>query len=153
MCSARISECRPGRQLARVRSLSITPVRQSGHANSHVFAPCLALFFIAFLYFCYFVMSRTRIYLFTPVTDFAIASHSTTSKMNLLSQIIYSCKTFYIFRTIFPSIITSSKLRLQQWYMSNSCCYLLLSGMRSLIAAGSSSCLTYTVVVGAVLSS
>jgi hypothetical protein len=80
--------------------------------------------------------------------------------MHLLSQIIYSCKTLYMFRTVFPSIIRSSKLRIQQWYMSNSCCYILLSGMRwnfssssSPIAAGSSSCLTYTIAVYAVLSS
>ena len=57
-------------------------------------------------------------------------SCSTTKKMHLLSQIIYSFKTFYIFRTVFPSIIRSSKLRIQQRYMSNSCCYLLLPGMR-----------------------
>ena len=50
--------------------------------------------------------------------------------MDLLSQIIYSCKTIYMFRTGFPSIIRSSKLRIQQRYMSNSCCYLLLAGMR-----------------------
>jgi hypothetical protein len=59
-----------------------------------------------------------------------IYSHSATRKMNLLFQIIYSCKTLYMFRTVFPSIIRSSKLRIQQRYMSNSCCYLLLSGMR-----------------------
>ena len=59
-----------------------------------------------------------------------IYSYSTTNKMNLLSQIIYSCKTLYIFRTAFPSIIRSLKLRIQQRYMSNSCCYQLLSGMR-----------------------
>jgi len=29
--------------------------------------------------------------------------------MHLLSQIIYSCKTLYMFRTVFPSIIRSSK--------------------------------------------
>ena len=58
-----------------------------------------------------------------------IYSYSTTNKMHLLSQIIYSCKTLYMFRTVFPSIINSSKLRIQQRYMSNSCCYLLLSGM------------------------
>jgi len=57
-------------------------------------------------------------------------SHSTTNKIHLLSQIIYSCKTLYMFRTVFPSIIRSSKLRIQQRYMSNSCCYLLLSEMR-----------------------
>ena len=57
-------------------------------------------------------------------------SYSTTNKMHLLSQIIYSCKTLYMFRTVFPSIIRSSKLRIQQREMSNSCCYLLLSGMR-----------------------
>ena len=50
-------------------------------------------------------------------------SCSTTNKMHLLSQIIYSCKTLYMFRTVFPSIIRSSKLRIQQRYMSNSCCY------------------------------
>ena len=61
-------------------------------------------------------------------------SCSTTNKMHLLSQIIYSCKTLYMFRTVFPSIIRSSKLRIQQRYMSNSCCYLLLSGMRCLIS-------------------
>ena len=59
-----------------------------------------------------------------------IYSYSTTNKMHLLSQIIYSCKTLYIFRTVFPSIIRSSKLRIQHRYVSNSCCYLLLSGMR-----------------------
>jgi hypothetical protein len=87
-------------------------------------------------------------------------SYSTTNEMHLLSQIIYSCKTLYMFRTVFPSIIRSSKRHLQQRYMSNSCCYLLQSGMRrncssisSPIGAGSSSCLTYTVAVDAVLSS
>ena len=43
-------------------------------------------------------------------------SYSTTNKMHLLSQIIYSCKTLYMFRTVFPSIIRSSKLRIQQRY-------------------------------------
>jgi hypothetical protein len=65
-------------------------------------------------------------------------SYSTTNKMHLLSQIIYSCKTLYMFRTVFPSIIRSLKLRIQQWHMSNSYCYSLL------LAAGSSICLTYT---------
>ena len=37
-----------------------------------------------------------------------IYSYSTTNKMHLLSQIIYSCKTLYMFRTVFPSIIRSS---------------------------------------------
>jgi hypothetical protein len=50
--------------------------------------------------------------------------------MHLLSQIIYSCKTLYMFRTVFPSIIRSSKLRILQRYMSNRCCYSLLSGIR-----------------------
>ena len=40
-----------------------------------------------------------------------IYSYSTTKKMHLLSQIIYSCITLYIFRTDFPPIIMSSKLR------------------------------------------
>jgi hypothetical protein len=50
-------------------------------------------------------------------------SYSITKKMHLLSQIIYSCKTRYVFQTVFPSIIRSSKLRIQQRYMSKSCCY------------------------------
>jgi len=50
--------------------------------------------------------------------------------MHPLYQIIYYCKTLYMLRTVFPSIMRSSKLRIQQWYISNSCCYLLLSGMR-----------------------
>jgi len=50
-------------------------------------------------------------------------SYITTNKMqHLLSQIIYSCKTLYMFRAVFPSIIRSSELRIQQRYMSNSCC-------------------------------
>ena len=35
--------------------------------------------------------------------------------MHLLCQIIYSCKTLYVFQTVFPSIIRSSTLRIQQW--------------------------------------
>jgi len=54
-----------------------------------------------------------------------IYSYSTTNKMHLLSQIIYSCKTLYMFRTVFSSVIRSTKLRVQQRYTSNSCCYLL----------------------------
>jgi hypothetical protein len=68
-----------------------------------------------------------------------------TNKIHLLSQIIYSCKTLCMFRTVFPSIIRSSKLCIQQRY---------ISGMRwnisSPITASSSSCLTYTVAVYAV---
>jgi len=55
-----------------------------------------------------------------------IYSYSTTNKMRLLSEIIYSCTTLCIFRRVFPSIIRSSELRIQQRFMSNSCCYLLL---------------------------
>jgi hypothetical protein len=51
-----------------------------------------------------------------------IYSYSTPNKMHLLPQIIYSCKTFYMFRTVFPSVIRSSKLRIQQRYMSNGRC-------------------------------
>ena len=42
-------------------------------------------------------------------------SYSTTSKMHLLSQIIFSCKTLYMFRMVFPPIIRSTKLPIQQW--------------------------------------
>jgi len=34
-----------------------------------------------------------------------IYSYSTTNQIHLLSQIIYSCKTRYMFRTVFLSII------------------------------------------------
>jgi hypothetical protein len=54
-----------------------------------------------------------------------IHSYSTTNEMHLLSQIIYSCKTLYTFRTVFSSIIRSSKLCILQRYLSNGCCYLL----------------------------
>jgi len=36
-------------------------------------------------------------------------SCSTTNRMHLLSQIIYSCKTLYTFRTVSPSIIKELK--------------------------------------------
>jgi len=39
--------------------------------------------------------------------------------MHLLSQIIYSRKRLYVFRTVFPPIIRSSKLHIRQRYMSN----------------------------------
>jgi len=52
-----------------------------------------------------------------------ICNCSTTKRMQLLFQIIYYCKTLYTFRTVFLSIIRSSKLRIQQRYVSNSCCY------------------------------
>jgi hypothetical protein len=89
-----------------------------------------------------------------------IYSYSTINKKHLLPQIVYSCKTLYMFWTVFSSIIRSTKLHIQKRCMLNSCCYLLLSGMRwncssisSPIAAGNSSCLTYTVAVYAVFSS
>jgi hypothetical protein len=82
-----------------------------------------------------------------------IYSYSTTNKMHLLSQIIYSCKTLYMFRTVFPSIIKSSKLRIEQRYMSNSCCYRGWDRTAFHLIPDSSSCLTYTVAVYAVLSS
>jgi hypothetical protein len=74
----------------------------------------------------------TRVFLIFIGPCIVIYSYtrSTTNKMHMSSQIIYSCKTLYMFRTVFPSIIRSSKLHIQQRYMSNSCCYLLLSGMR-----------------------
>jgi hypothetical protein len=41
-----------------------------------------------------------------------IYSHSPANKMHPLYQIIYSRKTLYMFRTVFSSIIRSSKLRI-----------------------------------------
>jgi len=72
--------------------------------------------------------------------------------MHLLSQIIYSCKTLYMLWTVFPSISWSSKQRIWQRYMSNRD-EMGLGSISSPIAAGSSSCLTYTVAVYTVLSS
>ena len=89
---------------------------------------------------------RSELFLIFIGPCIVIHSHTTTNKMHLLSHIIYFCKALYMFRTVFPSITRSSKLRIQQRYMSNSCSYLLL-------AAGSSSCLTYNVAVYAVWSS
>jgi hypothetical protein len=80
-------------------------------------------------------------------------SYSTTNKMHLLPQIIYSRKTHCMFRTVFPSIIRSSKLHVQQRCMSNSCCYQGWDGTEFHLIPDSSSCLTYTVAVHEVLSS
>jgi hypothetical protein len=63
----------------------------------------------------------------TLVFNDTMHNFSTTNKMHLLSQIIYSCKTLYMIWTVFPSTIRSSKLRIQPQYMSISFCYLLLS--------------------------
>jgi len=88
--------------------------------------------------------------------DSILYSYSTTNKMHLFTQTIYSCKMLSMFRTFFLSIIRSSKVRIQQRYTSNICCYLLLSGMSSIsspVAAGSSSYMTYPVAVYTVLNS
>jgi hypothetical protein len=71
------------------------------------------------------ITSETILIFISPCI--VIYSYSTTNKMYLLSQIIYSRKTLYMFQTGFSSIIRSSKLRIQQRYMSNGCCYLLLA--------------------------
>ena len=70
------------------------------------------------------IFARKWVYTWSRQKTNNFNSYSTTNKMRLLSQIIYSCKTLYMFRTV--------------------CCYLL--------AAGSSSCLIYIVAVYAVLS-
>jgi hypothetical protein len=102
----------------------------------------------------YSVMVEVNLIFIIPCI--VIYSYCTTNKTHLLSQIIYSCKTFYMFRTVFPSIIRSLKLRIQQRYLSNKRCHLLLAEMKwnsFRIAADSSTCLTYTVAVYAFLSS
>jgi hypothetical protein len=50
-------------------------------------------------------------------TKFHTHSYSTSNRMHLLSQIIYSCKTLYMFRTVLPYIIRSSKLRIQHLFV------------------------------------
>jgi len=72
---------------------------------------------------CSLILSTTPANLIFIGPCIVIYSYSTTNNMHLLSQIIYLCKSLYMFRTFFPSIIRSSKLRIQQRYMSNSCCY------------------------------
>ena len=68
----------------------------------------------------------------------------------LVSQIVYSCKTFYMFRTVSLSIIRSSKLHIQQQaYLKQLLLHaasrdkMELGSISSLLAAGSSSCFTY----------
>jgi hypothetical protein len=107
-------------------------------------------YFAPFLPWNYSVPKRTRRHSPPPppkkicLRERVIHSYRTTKKLHLLSRIIYSCKTLYMFRTVFPSIIRSSKLRIrQQVYVKQ----LLL------VAGSSSSCLTCTVTVYVVLSS
>jgi hypothetical protein len=45
-----------------------------------------------------------------------------------VSEIIYSCKKLYMFRTVFPSIIRSSKLHIQQQACVNQLLLLAASG-------------------------
>ena len=52
----------------------------------------------------------------SSVTNATPYSYSTTNKIHLLSQIIYSCKMHYMFGTVFPTIVGSSKLHIQQRY-------------------------------------
>jgi len=46
-------------------------------------------------------------------------SYSTANKMHLFLKLFYSCKMLYMFWTVFPCIIRSSKLHM---HMSNICC-------------------------------
>jgi len=52
----------------------------------------------------------------SSVTNATPYSYSTTNKIHLLSQIIYSCKMHYMFGTVFLTIVGSSKLHIQQRY-------------------------------------
>jgi len=70
----------------------------------------------------YFFLCRNLLYVILIGPCIVIYSYSTTNKMHLLSQIICSCKTFYMFRTVFPSISRSSKLRIQQLFDIYCCC-------------------------------
>jgi hypothetical protein len=80
-----------------------------------------------------------------------IYSYSTTNKMHPLSQIIYYCKTLYVFWTVLLSIIRSRKLRIQQRYVSTAAA--IGDQMEFHLIPDSSSCLRYTVAVYGVLSS
>jgi hypothetical protein len=66
----------------------------------------------------------------------AIGSYSTTNKMHLLFQIIYSCKTLYVFRRSFRPSSGA-----QNCVYSNSICQTAAAYLE--LAAGSSRCLTY----------
>ena len=39
-----------------------------------------------------------------------------------VSQFIYFCKTLYMFQTVFPSIIRSSKLHIRRQTVTATCC-------------------------------
>jgi len=66
--------------------------------------------------------------------------------MHLLSQIMYSCKTLYMFRTVFPSITMSSKLCIrQQVYVKQTLLPAAIGDEMELhLIPDSSRCLTYT---------
>jgi len=70
-----------------------------------------------------------------------IYSYSTTNKMHLLSQIIYFCKTLYMFRSFRPSS-GAQDCTYSNRHTSNSCCYLLLSAMRWTVSQIIYSCKT-----------
>jgi hypothetical protein len=61
-------------------------------------------------------LTNSTILLIFIVPCIVIYSCSITNKMHLLSQIICSCKTLYMFRTVFLSIIRRSKLHIQQLF-------------------------------------
>jgi len=60
-----------------------------------------------------------------------IYSYSTTKKIHLFSQIIYFCKTLYMFRSFRPSSGVQNFLY-SNGMSPNSCCYLLLNKMHLL---------------------
>jgi hypothetical protein len=87
-----------------------------------------------------------------------IYSYSTANKMHLLSQIIYSCKNAPVvsdglsvnhqeLKTVYTATVYVKQLIGDEMELVKT------SSISSPIAAGSSSCLTYTVAVYAVLSS
>jgi hypothetical protein len=87
--------------------------------------------------------------------QWAMYSYSTTNKMHLLSQIIYSCKTLYVFLPFRPSSGAQNCIYSNGICQSavTTCCYRGWDGTQFHPIPDSSNCLTYTVAVYAVLSS
>ena len=112
------------------------------------------------MFFLWFLHQTTIISLLIFISPcIVIYSCSTTNKMHLLSQIIYSCKTLCMFRRSFvhhqelKTACTATVYVKQMLLPAAIGDEMELCSISSPAATGSSSCLTYTVAVYAVLSS
>jgi hypothetical protein len=103
--------------------------------------------------YCYFevhVLTLFKNYALFPIATFNNNSYSTTNKTHLFLKWFILVKHSTCFGRSFHPSPGAQDRTYSNRRMSNSCCYLLLSGMRwscisisSPIASGSSSCMTY----------